>query len=241
MRSSIFKPGTDAEFVSVQDGYDRWATLYDAEDNPLIALEEPRVDALLGDVTGREVLELGSGTGRHTLRLVARGALVTALEISAEMAARAAAKPGWGAVRFVRHDLTEPLPLADAAFDVVCSFLVLEHIADLRAFFAECKRVCRPTGRIAMTTLHPAMLLRGIQAHFRDPESGRDVCPQSCPHQISDYVLAAVRSGLHIQTLGEHSVDADLARRSARAAKYEGWPMLFTMGLRPAGAAADGS
>ncbi len=241
MRSPVFKPGTDAEFVSVQDGYDRWATLYDAEDNPLIALEEPRVDALLGDVSGRDVLELGSGTGRHTLRLAARGARVTALEISAEMAARAEAKPGWEAVRFLQHDLAQPLPLPDAAFDVVCSFLVLEHIADLRAFFAECKRVCRPAGRIAITTLHPAMLLRGIQAHFRDPASGRDVCPRSCPHQISDYVLAALRSGLLIETLGEYAVDAELARRSARAAKYEGWPMLLTMGLRAAGAAGDRS
>lgn len=232
---SIFKPGAAAEHVSARDGYDRWAEIYDAEDNPLIAVETPPVRAALGDVAGLDVVELGCGTGRHTLPLAAAGARVTALDFSDQMVARAAEKPGWNRVHFMAADLTKPFPLPDAAFDRVGSFLVLEHIGDLAAFFAECGRVCRPDGLIVCSTLHPAMMLRGILAHFRDPHTGRDVCPAGHPHQISNYVVAIERANLRIEHMGEYAVEASLAERSPRAAKYLHWPMMLLFGLRRRG------
>jgi malonyl-CoA O-methyltransferase len=59
------------DLSTVRDGYDRWARVYDHDANPLLALEEPAVHAALGDVRGRTVLDLGCGTGRHSLWLFA--------------------------------------------------------------------------------------------------------------------------------------------------------------------------
>lgn len=221
------------DLLTTRDGYDRWAAIYDDEDNALIALEEPQVSRLLGDVTGLAIADIGCGTGRHTLRLAAAGAHVTALDFSAAMLARARAKPHADAVRWVRHDLTQPLPLTNAAFDRVVCFLVLDHIPDPAGLFAECRRICRPDGFILISVMHPAMMLRGIQARFTDPATGRETRPASCTHQLSDYVMAAVRAGLRIDHLSEHAVDETLAARSPRAGKYLHWPMLLMMGLRP--------
>src|SRR5213075_671083 len=63
--------------LPTREGYDRWAEIYDGDGNPLIALEEPEVDQLLGDVAGLDLVDVGCGTGRHALRLAARGANVT--------------------------------------------------------------------------------------------------------------------------------------------------------------------
>jgi malonyl-CoA O-methyltransferase len=223
----------DGERVPTREGYDRWAEIYDAEDNPLIALEEPRVTALLGDVGGLDVADLGCGTGRHAVRLARAGARVTAIDFADRMVARARGKPGAEQVRFIAHDLARPLPLADAAFDRVLSCLVGEHLADLGAFFRECRRICRPDGVVLISAMHPALMLIGLQARFVDPATGGRVYPESHRQQLSDYVMAGLDAGLRLDHLEEAAVTEALVARSPRAGKYLGWPMLAILRFRP--------
>jgi malonyl-CoA O-methyltransferase len=223
------------EIVPTRAGYDRWAEFYDEEDNPLVLLEEKHLGPLAGDVAGLTVADIGCGTGRHALRWAAAGARVTAVDFSEAMLQRACAKPGAGAITFVRHDLAERFPLATASFDRVCCCLVLDHIAELGQFFLELRRLCRPKGCVIISVMHPAMSLKGVQARFIDPGSGRRISPASHAHQMSDYLMAAVRAGLRLEHVSEYAVDATLAARSPRAGKYLGWPMLLLLKLVPVG------
>ncbi len=222
---------SDLEVVPTQAGYDRWAEFYDGEDNPLVMLEEQHLGPLLGKVAGLVVADIGCGTGRHALRLAADGARVTAVDFSEAMLRRARAKPGAQGVNFVQHDLSQPFPLPSDSFDRVLCCLVLDHIQELHAFFSELRRLCRPDGAVVISVMHPAMTLRGVQARFVDPASGRRVGPLSHPHQMSDYIMAAVHAGLALGHLSEHAPDAALAARSPRAVKYVGWPLLLIMRL----------
>ena len=221
------------EIVPAQAGYDRWAELYDGEDNPLVMLEERNIGPLVGEVAGLALADIGCGTGRHALRWAAAGARVTAVDFSEAMLRRARTKPGAEAVTFVHHDLAEPFPLESAAFDRVCCCLVLDHIAGLDGFFLELRRLCRPGGYVIISVMHPAMSLRGVQARFIDPGSGRRISPASHAHQMSDYLMAAERAGLRLEHVSEHAADAALAARSPRAGRYLGWPMLLLMKLAP--------
>ena len=217
---------------SVRKGYDRWAVLYDREENPLIAIEEPVVREAIGDVAGLEVLDLGCGTGRHSLWLANAGATVTGVDFSEGMLEEARGKPGAEAVTFLVHDLGQPLPFAAGSFDLVVSGLVLEHLAALDAFFAEARRVLRPGGRAVVSAMHPAMFLKGVQARFTDPASGEKVQPGSFAHSIGEFVMAAVRAGFAIEGVDERAPDADFAARLPRAEKYVDWPMLVVLKLR---------
>jgi malonyl-CoA O-methyltransferase len=220
--------------VDAREGYDQWASSYDDEGNPLLALEEPEADKALGDVAGLDVLDAGTGTGRHAIRLAARGARVTAIDFSDRMLAKARAKDGADRVRFENHDVTRRLPYADASFDRVLSALVLEHVPDVAAFLRELGRVTRADGRIVVTAMHPAMFLRGVSARFRDEGTGEFLRPRSYVMQLSDYVMGALNANLRIVSLLERSPDEALAGRVPRAAKYIGWPMLFVMTLKRA-------
>jgi hypothetical protein len=80
--------------------------------------------------------------------------------------------------------------------------------------------------------MHPAMMLLGVQAGFRDPTSGDKIHPRSHDHQISDFVMAALGAELAVTALEEHRVDEALAEGYPRADKYLGWMMLFAMRLR---------
>ncbi len=218
--------------ASVRRGYDRWAAIYDREANPLIALEEPVVREALGEVAGLAVLDLGCGTGRHSVWLANAGAAVTALDFSAGMLDEARTKPGAETVRFVVHDLHEPLPFEEGSFDRVVSGLVLEHLRELRTFFAEAHRVLRPGGRAVVSAMHPAMFLKGVQARFTDPSTGEKVQPGSVAHTLGDFVMAAVGAGFALEGVGEHAADAAFAARYPRAEKYVGWPMLVVLQTR---------
>ena len=226
------RPGAGDPLAGVRAGYDRWAEVYDHDANPLPALEEPHVREALGDVRGRDVLDLGCGTGRHTAWLAEAGARVTAVDFSAGMLEEARRKVPSGSVRFIVHDLHQPLPLGDATFDAVVSGLVLEHLRDLHAFFTEARRVLRPAGRAVFSAMHPAMFLRSSQARFTDPDSGERVQPGSLPHRLGDFVMAVLGANFALHGIGEYAPDTDFARRYPRAERYVGWPMLVVLDLR---------
>ncbi len=219
------------ELGGVRGGYDRWAAVYDHDANPLQGLEGPRVRAAVGDPRGRRALDLGCGTGRHALWLAAEGASVTAVDFSEGMLTEARKKPGADAVRFQAHDLHAPLPFADAAFDLVVSGLVLEHLREPDGFFAEARRVLATGGRAVVSAMHPAMFLRGTQARFTDPASGELVSPGSVPHSVAAFVMAAVRAGFRLDDVAEVAPDDAFAAHYPRAAKYVGWPMLVVLTL----------
>jgi SAM-dependent methyltransferase len=104
---------------------------------------------LLGDVTGKTVLEYGCGNGINTLFLAHRGARVIALDISRDLVEiarqRVQANGLASRVEFIvgsGHDL----PLADSSVDVVFGIAILHHL-DLAVSAREVKRVLRGDGR----------------------------------------------------------------------------------------------
>lgn len=230
-------PHPPTRTVPTHEGYDLWSSSYDSDGNPLIALEERIVLPLIGGeraVRGLRVLDVGCGTGRHTLRLAAQGARVTGIDFSSGMLAAARAKPGAAGVEWIAHDLGDAArdwPVPVGAFDLVTCALVLDHVHDVPAFFRQLARAAKPGGRIIVTVMHPAMMLRGVQARFTDEATGERVMPRSAPNQISDYVLGALGAGLRLDHLSEHAADDALVRVSARAEKHVGWPLLLVMGM----------
>src|SRR6266850_6252865 len=97
------------DLLPTREGYDLWAAVYDTDGNPLIALEEPWVERLLGNVRGLSVLDVGCGTGRHAIRLAETGASIQAIDFSAAMLERARQKAGALPIVFQTHDLAQPL------------------------------------------------------------------------------------------------------------------------------------
>src|SRR5262249_32935674 len=86
------------EDVPTCAGYNRWAEVYDADENPLVLLEEQHIAPLLDTAAGQLVADIGCGTGRHAVRLASAGARVTAVDYAEAMLERARAKPGAEAV-----------------------------------------------------------------------------------------------------------------------------------------------
>jgi SAM-dependent methyltransferase len=113
---------------------------------------------LLGDVAGREVLDVGCGAAQSARWLVRQGARVTAFDVSAgqlRQARRLEARTGTAVTRLVQAD-AQRLPFADGAFDVACSaFGAVPFVADSARTMREVARVLRPGGRFVFSVTHP--------------------------------------------------------------------------------------
>jgi malonyl-CoA O-methyltransferase len=212
-----------SEELPVQAGYAAWAPLYDDDGNPLIALEGPAVRAWFGPVAGRRALDVGCGTGRHTLALVEAGAAaVVALDLTPEMIARARAKLAGAPVQWLYSALPGPLPLPDATFDLAVLGLVAEHVADIAGALSEVARVLVPGGRCVLSALHPDRTAAGDRARFIDPMSGLRR-PIATVHRTADDYLDAARSaGMELLGASALAVPAELAARLPRAGRYVG-------------------
>jgi SAM-dependent methyltransferase len=104
--------------------------------------------ALLGNLSGRVVLDFGCGSGQNSLLLARRGARVIGVDISQDLldlASRRLAVNGVGdRAEFVvgsAHDL----PLQDESVDAVLGIAILHHL-DLAASAKEVRRVLKPGG-----------------------------------------------------------------------------------------------
>ena len=221
------------EHVGAKEGYDRWAAVYDTDGNPLIALDEAVIPRLLhardlGDLAGKDVVELACGTGRHTVRLADAGARLTAVDFSRGMLEVAKKRLEGRGVTFGEADLRARLPWDDGSFDLAVCCLAIEHIEHLEPLFREVRRVLRKGGAFVLSDMHPAMRLRGNSAAF-DTNDGTDVRLEGYEHPIVTYVTAALGAGFRIDALEEHKGSEDLVKKTGRASKYVGWPMLFAM------------
>ena len=102
---------------------------------------------------GERILDLSTGTG-WTSRVVARrGAKVIGVDIASGLleAARARAAAEALPIEYQLGD-AENLPFEDRAFDAVVSTCGIMFASRPEAAAAELARVCRPGGRIALTT-----------------------------------------------------------------------------------------
>jgi ubiquinone/menaquinone biosynthesis C-methylase UbiE len=111
----------------------------------LVADEQERVLLMLaGDLAGRDVLDVGTGTGRAAFILAREGARVTGLDFSMEMMRVGAdrARRERRAVGFLRGD-AHGLPFPDRRFDTSVSFRVLMHTPGWRTCVQELCRVTR--------------------------------------------------------------------------------------------------
>jgi SAM-dependent methyltransferase len=166
-------------------------------------LREQDAHLLGDDLTGRRVLELGSGAAMCSRWLAAQGVEVVASDLSAGMLrhARAGAQRTGIEVPLVQAD-AQHLPFASASFDIVfTAFGAIPFVEDSARVMREVARVLRPAGRWVFSTTHP------IRWSFPD-DPGPDGLTATMPYwDRTPYVeFAADRTPTYVEhhrTLGD--------------------------------------
>ncbi len=139
----------DQEFF---EGYSRLPRSVEGLDG---APEWPALRALLPDLHGLDVLDLGCGFGWFCRWARGAGAArVLGIDVSEKMLARAQATTHDPVITYSRADL-ERLELSPESFGVVYSSLALHYLADLDRLVAQVHRALRPGGSFVFSVEHP--------------------------------------------------------------------------------------
>jgi SAM-dependent methyltransferase len=99
------------------------------------------------------VADLGCGPGAHALALARRGYHVVGVDGSPRMVevARTRAAGDRLDATFDVHDVSTPLPFADASLGGVLALHVIQHLSHPAASMAEIRRCLRPGGHLLVT------------------------------------------------------------------------------------------
>ena len=119
------------------------------------APEWPALRALLPDLSGRRVLDLGCGFGWFCRWAREQGAAqVLGTDVSERMLERAKADTQDAAITYTRADL-EQLELDPGTFDLVYSSLTLHYIVQLDRLMMQVHRALMPGGSLVVSVEHP--------------------------------------------------------------------------------------
>lgn len=201
-------PGVEVAERDSQTGYGLWAPTYDDPDNGLFGLDEPAVDAIVDTLPVGDALDAACGTGRFSLRLVARGHRVVGVDNSREMLDLARLKvPG---AEFRQGEL-DHLPLPDESVDLVVCALALTHVPDLAPVMAQFARVVRPSGHVVIADAHHELVFRGsiVKAPGSNGEPG---LVETYRHTPGDFLRAALPVGLDVRRCEEPALSSRDAR-----------------------------
>jgi SAM-dependent methyltransferase len=134
------------------EGYSRLGRSVEGLDG---AAEWPALRALLPELPGLRVVDLGCGFGWFCRWARQQGAAaVLGIDVSEKMLARARATATDAAITYLRADL-EGLELPQAAFDLAYSSLALHYVEDLGGLLAKVHRALVAGGQFVFSAEHP--------------------------------------------------------------------------------------
>ena len=193
--------------MSVQKAYDSWSQQYDTNINKTRDLEARALREMLAGIEFDYCLEIGCGTGKNTAWLTTRAKKITAVDLSAEMLAKAKQKIDSENVDFIQANILEDWNFASSKYNLVSFSLVLEHIEDLEPIFSKISNNIAAGGYVYLGELHPFKQYTGSKARFTTDE-GEEVV--SCfNHHLSDFTNAAAKHSFKVEAIREYFDEDD--------------------------------
>jgi SAM-dependent methyltransferase len=152
------------------DGTERWDRnaaswhKYLGENDPSRKyLLDPIILELLGDISGKRVLDAGCGDGYLSRKLAKLGAEVAGVELAPNMLSFALEEQEKTPLKITYYNGTiTSLPfLSDHSFDIIITNNVIQDVEDYKGAFRELSRLLRPGGTYLHIANHPCFMTPG--------------------------------------------------------------------------------
>jgi len=191
--------------MDTRQAYNAWASQYDTNENKTRDLEARALRTTLANISFKNCLEIGCGTGKNTEWLIQKAEHITAVDLSEEMLAKAKGKIISDKVEFKQADITKAWTFTDQRYDLISFSLVLEHIENLAHIFKEASLLLKIGGHIYIGELHPYKQYAGTKARVETEDGVRVL--QCYNHNISEFTQASKKFKLVPEDVNEYFDD----------------------------------
>lgn len=207
--------------------YGLWAHSYDRE-TVISALDDRAVSRLSPPVRDRTLLDAGCGTGRRLKAVAGSALLAVGVDLVPEMLVAGrerGPRAGFDPVppaELAAGDLRS-LPFKADLFDLLWARLVIGHVAELEAVYAELGRVAVEGAHLVVTDFHPAASAAGHVRTFRDAAGELHTIVHHT-HEESDHRRAAAATDwmvTGVQHMAPGVEERSFYERADRLADYE--------------------
>jgi ubiquinone/menaquinone biosynthesis C-methylase UbiE len=234
IKDIVFKSRANLPETPPAEGYNLWAPAYDAQpDNLMLALDEALFAELQHslDITGKTMVDVGCGTGRHWPKLLAQQpSELIGYDVSEGMLAMLQQKMP-AAATYLLEASGRLAHTADNSCDLVISTLTMAHIPDAAAALAEWHRVLKPGGHLIITDYHPTALAKGANRSFA--HQGKTVHLKNHVHTVEQIKAYCGQRGMAVLRLLERTIDDSMQhwyeKQGALAVfeQYKGTPIIY--------------
>lgn len=211
--------------------YDEFAKRYDdrrggrVRDGYHDLIDDLEVGFVRPFASGRDLLEVGCGTGLLLERFASMCKTAKGVDLSPGMLEKARQR----GLDVVEGSATA-LPFADASFDVAVSFKVLAHIPDIRTALSEMTRVVRPGGHVIAEFYNPRSV-RALAKRLAGPLPVGDAIkedvvftrfdkPEDVPSLAPSNVRVVAQRGIRIVTPAAKVLELPVVGEAFRRAEH---------------------
>ena len=197
-------------------------------------VETPILLAMLPDLKGKAILDIGCGMGQHARQYADMGAKsVLGIDISEKMLAYARVHNGGENITY-RHMAMEELEAIDGCFDLVTSSLAFDYVEDFEGLMRAIHRRLKAGGELVFSMSHPIVTAwDGVYDRYTRTQAGerlyanlRNYCVEGprkvdwvvkgyeCFHRtVSTLINALIRAGFTIGECQEAHVSQELRQQ----------------------------
>jgi ubiquinone/menaquinone biosynthesis C-methylase UbiE len=169
--------------ASIQKEWDKSADAWldfvrTGKDHCRYYINNPGMFRMLGNINGKQVLDLACGEGYNSRIMVRKGAIVTGVDFSKNQIRHAKEKENNNkmSIEYFVQNASRLSRFKDNTFDIVACFMALQDMNNYRKVVKELKRVLKTDGRFVFAIPHPCF----------ERNVGRD----GIPYTVKDYFTA---------------------------------------------------
>ncbi|WMJ86961.1 class I SAM-dependent methyltransferase [Anaerocolumna sp. MB42-C2] len=205
----------------------------------------------LGEVKGKNILDLGCGEGGYARALADKGAMVTAVDCSEELLSyvtERADREGAN-IKTMLRNANQLDEIQDGGYDIVLCSMLLMDVEDLNGTLKEIHRVLKPKGKVFISILHPCYKPKESRWKLEEDNIKVEIADYFNPSEwldeikginvpivyrhrtLSDYVKAFNRNGFILTDMNEPVPTEEQRKQSERIGWLSKIPMYLFMEL----------